>query len=124
MSFAKPLTAVEGVTAHGDGFRCARTVRADDPYLGGHFPGNPVFPGVFTVETVYQAARAAAGGEVVLVGVRSARFTSPVVAGDTLTVDFTLAPEDDRIAVDARCHVEGLDTARVRLHLGREAASA
>jgi 3-hydroxyacyl-[acyl-carrier-protein] dehydratase len=70
-------------------------VRADDPNLRGHFPGLPIFPGVFIIETVCQAMTlAGAGGprgRLVLRAVRSARFLAPAVAGDELVVDISAA---------------------------------
>ncbi|WP_433271709.1 3-hydroxyacyl-ACP dehydratase FabZ family protein [Actinosynnema sp. CS-041913] len=122
MTYAEPPAAADEVTASADGYRCVRTVRATDPYLVGHFPGNPVYPGVFTIETVYRAARRIAeehGPPVALAKVKSARFTAPVTAGDTLTVDFTLRRHNGRLDVDARCHSGGRETARVKLELGQ-----
>ena len=64
-------------------------VKKDAFYLNGHFPGNPVMPGVLIVEAFGQAAAAltAHGIDkkeyenklVFLMGVEKARFRSPVI---------------------------------------------
>ena len=64
-------------------------VKKDAFYLNGHFPGNPVMPGVLIVEAFGQAAAAltAAGIDkevyenklVFLMSVEKARFRSPVI---------------------------------------------
>ena len=33
-----------------------KTVRNDDPYLSGHFPGNPLYPGMLILESIGQLA--------------------------------------------------------------------
>ncbi|MFB7507282.1 3-hydroxyacyl-ACP dehydratase FabZ family protein [Streptomyces broussonetiae] len=53
---AVPLPAVDSctvlsateVTAH-------KLIRADDPYMEGHYPDFTIYPGVFVIESVYQA---------------------------------------------------------------------
>ena len=64
-------------------------VRKDSFFVQGHFPGNPVMPGVLIVEAFGQAAAAltAAGIDkkeyenklVFLMGIEKARFRSPVI---------------------------------------------
>ena len=63
-------------------------VKKDAFYVDGHFPGNPVMPGVLIVEAFGQAAAAltAAGidkkeyeNKLVLMSVEKARFRNPVV---------------------------------------------
>lgn len=50
--FIERLTALEpGKTGSGE-----YTVRGDEPFLRGHFPGQPLFPGVLLVEAAAQLA--------------------------------------------------------------------
>jgi len=73
------------------------TPAADWAVFGGHFPNNPVVPGVILVEAMAQAAcllgahldPAIQGREVYLVGVDGARFRTPVRPGETVEVRAT-----------------------------------
>src|SRR6266851_1971277 len=42
------------------------TVRGDEPFLRGHFPGQPIFPGVLLVESAAQLAGAVAQSDATL----------------------------------------------------------
>jgi 3-hydroxyacyl-[acyl-carrier-protein] dehydratase len=55
--FIDQITAIEpGQTA-----TCAKTFAASEPFFRGHFPGNPVVPGVLLTEALAQTAGIAAG---------------------------------------------------------------
>ena len=122
---ARPLDAADLVDtareADGLRIRASKVVRADDPYLPGHFPSGAIYPGVFVIETVLQSARAALRApHLRITAVRQARFTAPLTDGDELVIDATLRrqPADGRIGVDARCHSgDGTPTGTVRLEL-------
>lgn len=66
------------------------TVRGDEFFLKGHFPGNPIVPGVILCEILAQSAcvlmqDALKGGEVpVYTGLNNVKFRSPVRPGDTV----------------------------------------
>jgi 3-hydroxyacyl-[acyl-carrier-protein] dehydratase len=88
-----------------------KTVRADEWYLTGHFPGRPVMPGVLIVEAMAQAGAVAVlseeenrGRMALFAGIDDVRFKRIVVPGDEL---------------ELRCDLE-----RVRGPIGRGKATA
>lgn len=64
------------------------TVAADHPALAGHFPGNPVVPGVLVLEQVQQALEGNIG-RVRLTGLPQVKFLSPLRPGEPCVVSFT-----------------------------------
>jgi 3-hydroxyacyl-[acyl-carrier-protein] dehydratase len=70
-----------------------KNVTANEPQFLGHFPGNPVFPGVLLIEGMAQTAGAVcvmslpSGGPpqvVYFLTIDKAKFRKPVVPGDTI----------------------------------------
>ncbi len=75
-----------------------KNVTANEPHFQGHFPSQPVMPGVLIIEAMAQTAAAlvvhtlgadAEGKLVYFMSVDSARFRKPVVPGDQLMVHVT-----------------------------------
>jgi 3-hydroxyacyl-[acyl-carrier-protein] dehydratase len=66
-----------------------KNVTGGDPHLQGHFPGNPLMPGVLLVEAMVQTAGLLLpdGSSAVLAQIRDARFRRPVVPGDQIRVE-------------------------------------
>jgi 3-hydroxymyristoyl/3-hydroxydecanoyl-(acyl carrier protein) dehydratase len=63
----------------------------DDPAMfAGHYPGAPIFPGTFLIESLFQAASAAVGGALRLEQIVACRFRSPLFPGDELSAHFAL----------------------------------
>jgi 3-hydroxyacyl-[acyl-carrier-protein] dehydratase len=101
---------------------CARVaVRAED--LRGHFPGLPIYAGVFIIESVSQALALATALDErpVLRAVRSVRFLAPALAGDRLTLDITASATGDGWDVKATAaRADGTIAARLRAAFGPE----
>ncbi len=98
-----PFLLVDEVVDGEPGVRCValRTLRDEDFWFAGHFPDNPVMPGVLIVEALAQAATIAAasaalegGGEAAMAGkiglfagIDKVRFKRVVKPGDTLRLE-------------------------------------
>jgi 3-hydroxyacyl-[acyl-carrier-protein] dehydratase len=77
--------------------RAIKNVTKNEPFFNGHFPGNPVMPGVLIIESMAQAAGMLANldaslqgktGELYyLVKVDKAKFSKTVVPGDQLVLE-------------------------------------
>ena len=91
-----PFLLVDEVLEGEAGVRCValRTLTDDDFWFAGHFPGNPVMPGVLIVEALAQTATiaAASGGDIagkigLFAGIDKVRFKRVVKPGDTLRLE-------------------------------------
>lgn len=94
-----PFLLIDKVTEliPGEKVVAIRNISASDPILQGHFPGNPIYPGVLQVEGLAQAAAVlgilSQDGPVsacLLTEVSSARFRRQVIPGDCLTYTVTV----------------------------------
>lgn len=98
-----PFRFVDAVDAHepGTSVQARYRVTGDEAFLAGHFPGNPVFPGVLQLEALAQAGAIAllsderyAGSLPLFGGVEEVRFRRMVKPGD----EMTLAVEIERLS--------------------------
>ncbi len=71
-----------------------KNVTANEPQFTGHFPGNPIFPGVLQVEALAQVGAVAILSLpenktklALFAGIDEVRFKRPVVPGDTLRLE-------------------------------------
>lgn len=91
----------EIVSERPDGMVCRRTFRVEDFFYAGHYPGNPITPGVILCEAAFQAAavflvrklvaqgQSATGLTPVLSRIGEAKFKRMVKPGDTVEIEVT-----------------------------------
>ena len=86
------------IQMRGDEFAIGiKNVTANEPQFMGHFPGQPIFPGVLMIEGMAQTAgalcvlsgEAAVGQAVFFMTIDKAKFRRPVVPGDTIEYHMT-----------------------------------
>ena len=70
-----------------------KNVTINEPFFQGHFPNNPVMPGVLIVEAMAQVAgimafkSGAAGKNVYFMSIEKVKFRKPVIPGDQLRLE-------------------------------------
>lgn len=86
-----------------DGGREVRfTVEADHPALEGHFPGNPLLPGVVVLEEVIAAAETWLGPGWRVAGLPQVKFVAPLRPGDEAVI--RLEQREQRVHFTVRCN--------------------
>ncbi len=73
------------------------------PALPGHFPGHPVVPGVVLLNEIVETLRGMVRQPVVVTGMPSVKFVSPLKPGEALTIH--IEQEEPGHAL-FRCQVE------------------
>lgn len=98
-----------------------KCISYNEPYFAGHFPKEPVMPGVLIIEAMAQAGAVAIlsepenkGKTAYFAGISQARFKQKVIPGDVLTLELEIIKQKGPVGV-------GRGTAKVD---GKLAASA
>ena len=94
-----PFLLIDTIEELEPGVRAVGTkcVSMNEPYFQGHFPGNPVMPGVLIMEALAQVGTVAIlsqpewkGRTAYFAGIDKARFTQKVIPGDVLTLEMEI----------------------------------
>ena len=121
--FLDRLTQLEpGIRGSGD-YR----VRGDEPFLAGHFPGQPLFPGVLLIEAAAQLAGTIAQADpkrepltgLKLTAVRGAKILGTAVPGETIRLAAEITARlGDLVQARATAAVGSRTLLRVEITLG------
>ena len=121
----QPFLLIDTVEELEPGVRAAakKCVSYNEPYFGGHFPGEPVMPGVLIVEAMAQAGAVAMLSQPEMKGktayfgaINSAKFKGKVVPGDVLLLETEIIKSKGPIGVgSAKATVDGKVVAQAEL---------
>ena len=100
-----------------------KCVSFNEPYFAGHFPGNPVMPGVLIMEALAQVGAVAIldlpenkGKTAYFAGIDNAKFKQMVLPGDVLMLKTTIIKRKGPIGVgEAVATVDGKVVAKAQL---------
>ena len=115
-----PFLLVDRVTETvvGDRIKGYKNISANEELFNGHFPGQPIFPGVLILEAMAQLSgvlafetkgvRPADGTNYLFGGVEKARFRRQVIPGDRLDLE-SIIVADRKIMMKFECvaYVDG-----------------
>lgn len=92
----QPILMVDRILEMEPGKRAVglKNISANDPIFQGHYPGNPVFPGVLIVEAMAQTGAVALMSQPeyavkvpLFAGIDECKFKRPVLPGDQLRLE-------------------------------------
>lgn len=75
----------------------ALPIPVDHPAFAGHFPGQPIVPGVVLLDRAQHLIEHA--NDLSISGIAVAKFHSPAAPGDALTLDYTLGERSVRFEI-------------------------
>ena len=91
----------------GEKIVALKNVTINEPFFQGHFPGNPIMPGVLIVEAMAQAGGLLISksmpdgkriGDVYFMGMDKVRFRKPVIPGDQLVFELKIINKRSKAA--------------------------
>ncbi|MFR8234078.1 MAG: 3-hydroxyacyl-ACP dehydratase FabZ [Clostridia bacterium] len=113
----EPFLMIDEVEQYIPGESCTayKNVSKDEYYFKGHFPGNPIMPGVLIVEALAQTGAVAIlsmeenkGKNALFGGIDKLRFKKQVIPGDRLKLEVKIIKRKGPIGIgEAIATVEG-----------------
>lgn len=91
--------------------------KSDEAVFAGHFPGEPILPGVFQIEMARQAAEIELARNLAITKIVKAKFSRVIRPEETVEVELTCKDEDGRVSINAVFTVSGETAGKCTLAL-------
>ena len=121
----EPFLMIDEVESYipGESATAYKNVNKEEWYFKGHFPGNPIMPGVLIVESLAQAGAVAIlsqkenkGKNALFGGINNIKFKRQVIPGDKLKLEVKIIKKKGPIGIgDAIASVDGKIVAKGQL---------
>ena len=121
----QPFMLVDTIEELEEGRRAVgkKCVTYNEPFFAGHFPGEPVMPGVLIIEAMAQVGAVAMlvqpdfkGKTAYMAAIRSAKFKGKVIPGDVLRLEVEIVKVKGPMGIGVgKAYVEGKMVAQAEL---------
>ena len=112
-----PFLLIDTVEELQPGVKCVakKNVTMNEPHFMGHFPGNPVMPGVLIIEAMAQVGAVSLlsddkykGKTPLFGGIKNAKFRRKVVPGDVLRMEVEMTRVRGPLGIgEGKAYVDG-----------------
>lgn len=113
----QPMLLIDTIEELEEGKRAVgkKCVSYNEPFFGGHFPQEPVMPGVLIIEAMAQVGAVALlckeefkGKTAYFGGINSAKFRQKVVPGDVLMLELEITKQKGPVGIGiGKAYVDG-----------------
>lgn len=121
----QPFLLIDTIEELEPGVRAVgkKCVSYNEPYFAGHFPGNPVMPGVLIIEALAQVGAVALLGQpewkgktAYFAGMDKVRFKRKIIPGDVVMLETKIIKSKGPIGMAEACaYVDGMVAAKAEL---------
>lgn len=121
----QPFLLVDTIEEMEEGKRAVgkKCVTFNEPFFAGHFPGEPIMPGVLIIEALAQTGAVAMlsmpenkGKLALFGGIKNARFKGQVVPGDVLMLETVITNTKGPVGVgEGKAYVNGKAVANAEI---------
>jgi len=111
------LHTITRLTKEGSTFTATITLDPGHPVFAGHFPGQPVVPGVFLVEIISSVISQMTGKKLIVTEIANIKFLSMIDPSEhsVLLIDGSIVEEQDNaFKVSGRIYYEDVEFAKFK----------